>query len=321
MRKIRNPLIAAICSLLWIGWGQWYNGKTKDGILYIGAYMVSAVLATLLALPLFSVSFWAGAALVVLSTLVVIGILGHSIYNAYKTADKINKGEVGFTRKSRLFWVPASMYVFIIIMMAVIMITGPVSPAAGLTDGIPETPAPPVTASPAITTPQATGSAASDTPDWGMSSLLIQQEDLPADYAPPRYALMMDADMLPNMKKYGAQMGFAEYFSIDPNPQVGTLLLSQRVVMFPEGNATKMVDSDYVTYSVGRNEVLTPPAIGENAAAFKLIGRDPGAAEDHYHYVISFSKYNVYEMFLTVGPDPDYELLEDLAVKAAAKFP
>jgi len=314
VRKIRNPWIAAICSLLWLGWGQWYNGRTNDGIFYIGAYMVSMVIATLLALPLFFVSFWAFAVLVLLATLIAIGILVHSVYDAYKTAEKINKGEVEFTRKSRLFWLPASMYI-IIAMIAFISIIGPISPAEGHMDDIQET------TTPQVTTPQVTSSAASDTTEKGIGSLLIQKEDLPADYAQPRYALMLESDMLPSMKKLGAVEGFMEFFSKDPDPQVGTLLLSQRIVIFPEGNVTKMVDSDYVTYSSGRNEVLEPPAIGDNSAAFKLTGRDPGATEDHYHYVISFSKYNIYEMFWTVGPDPDYELLEDLAVKAAARIP
>ncbi|WP_062396151.1 hypothetical protein [Methanogenium cariaci] len=292
---------------------------------YIGAYMVAGFVTTLLVYPLFFISSWAVTGLVLLFALVGSCILGRSMHNAYHTADRINKGEVEFIRKSRLFWVPVCIYGMIIITMAAIVIIGPAPFVAGLIGDIPENPAPLATPSPATTPPQASGSAASDAPPQiGMSDLLIKEADLPADYAPPppRYQLMMDKNMLPNMKKYGAQMGFMEFFSTDPNPSEGSLVLSQRVVMFPEGNATKMVDSDYETYSIGRNEVLTPPpAIGENAAAFKLVGRDPGAAEDHYHYVISFSNYNVYEMFLTVGPDPDYALLEDLAVKAAAKFP
>ncbi|MDD4254435.1 MAG: hypothetical protein PHP59_03575 [Methanofollis sp.] len=123
------------------------------------------------------------------------------------------------------------------------------------------------------------------------------------------------------MRAFGADVGFVEFFSEDPAPKPGDLVISQKLITFPEGNATKMVDSDYETYSIGRNEVLDPPAIGENSAAFKLIGRDRNATEDHIHYVITFSQYDIYEMFVTVGPDPDYELLKDLAVKAAAKIP
>lgn len=136
--------------------------------------MVSMVIATLLALPLFFVSFWAFAVLVLLATLIAIGILVHSVYDAYKTAEKINKGEVEFTRKSRLFWLPVSMYIIIIATIAFISIIGPISPAEGHMDDIQVT-------TPQVTTPQITSSAASDTTEKGIGSLLIQKEDLPAD--------------------------------------------------------------------------------------------------------------------------------------------
>ncbi len=311
VNKIRNPWVAAICSLLWIGWGQWYNGRTNDGLFYLGAYMVSALLATFLVVPLFLISFWASVLLILLFILVVLGILGHSIYDAYRTADRINRGEAAFTRKSRLFWVPASVYVLVIAMMAAILLIGPVPPAEGHADAIPETPVPTT-----ATTP-----AAPDTQRTEFFDLFLTEDDLPADYAPPRYKLIPESELSPTMREFGADVGFVEFFSEDPAPKPGDLVISQKLITFPEGNATKMVDSDYETYSIGRNEVLDPPAIGENSAAFKLIGRDRNATEDHIHYVITFSQYDIYEMFVTVGPDPDYELLEDLAVKAAAKIP
>gem|GEM_PF-3087939 len=312
MNKIRNPWVAALCSLLWIGWGQWYNGRTNDGLFYLGAYTVAALLATFLVVPLFLVSFWASVLLILLSTLVVLGIFGHSLYDAYRTADRINRGEEAFTRKSRLFWVPASVYVLVITMMVAILLIDPVPPAkGGHADAILETPVPTTVTAP----------AAPDTHGTEFFSLFLTDGDLPADYAPPRYTLIPESELSPTMRAFGADVGFVEFFSEDPAPKPGSLVISQKLITFPEGNATKMVDSDYETYSIGRNEVLAPPAIGENSAAFKLIGRERNATEDHIHYVITFSQYDIYEMFVIVGPDPDYELLEDLAVKSAAKIP
>lgn len=310
-RKIRNPWVAAVCSLLWIGWGQWYNGRTNDGLFYLGAYTFLVVVATLFAIPVLSISFWAFVVFLLVTVLVVILLLGHSIYNAYRTADQINRGEVAFTGKSRLFWVPASVYVLVIAIIAAIILIGPVPQTEEQTDAVGEIPAPTT-----VTTP-----AATDTPRTEFFDLFLTEDDLPAGYAPPRYTLRPGSELSSTMRTFGADVGFVEYFSEDPAPKPGSLVISQTLVTFPEGNATKMVDSDYETYAIGRNEVLDPPAIGENSAAFKLIGRDRNATEDHIHYVITFSHYDVYEMFATVGSDPDYELLEDLAVKAAARIP
>lgn len=307
---IRTPWVAALCSLLWVGWGQWYNGRTDDGLFYLGAYTVTALFATLLVVPLFFVSVWASVAVLLLAVLVVIVVLGHSVYDAYRTAEKINLGEAVFIRKSGLFWVPASVYVFVIAMITVVLLIGPVPPAEGQTDAIPQTPL-----------PTAPTPAAPDISGTEIFSLFLTNDDLPPEYAEPGYSLRPESALSSTMKDLGATVGYVEYFSQDPEPKRGSLVLSQTLIVFPEGNATKMVDSDYETYSIGRNEVLDQPAIGENSAAFKLIGRDPGASEDHIHYVITFSHYNMYEMFVTVGPDPDYALLEDLAVKAAAKIP
>jgi len=73
----KNPGLAAVLSAVWAGLGQIYNGEIMKGILIMFAYGVSAFL-----------------------TLVVIGFITTpiiwiwSIWDAYKTAERINKGEV-----------------------------------------------------------------------------------------------------------------------------------------------------------------------------------------------------------------------------------
>ncbi|MBP2145106.1 uncharacterized membrane protein YidH (DUF202 family) [Methanofollis sp. W23] len=311
MKKIRTPLVAALCSLLWVGWGQWYNGRTDDGLVYLGAYTVTALFATLLVVPLFFVSVWASVILLLLAVLLVIAILGHSVYDAYRTARRINLGEAEFAGKSRLFWVPVAVYLCVFVVTAAALLVVPAPQAEGQVQvDVQETPVP------AATTPPSP-----DTQRTEFFDLFLTRDDLPEGYAAPRYRLRPESELSPTMRAFGADVGFVEFFSEDPAPEPGDLVISQTLITFPEGNATRMVDSDYETYSVGRNEVLDPPAVGEHSAAFKLIGRDRNTTEDHIHYVITFSQYDLYEMFVTVGPDPEYDLLEDLAVKAAAKIP
>ena len=73
----KNPVLAAILSLLIVGLGQIYNGQIGKGIVLIICYVISIVLCTILiGIPL----------------LVILWIYG--IYDAYNTANKINAGEI-----------------------------------------------------------------------------------------------------------------------------------------------------------------------------------------------------------------------------------
>lgn len=68
-------------------------------------------------------------------------------------------------------------------------------------------------------------------------------------------------------------------------------------------------------------EELPAPDIGDNCISYRIPGTGSGSVEAYERYCIIFTKGDVYERFFTYGPSPDYELLKDLAGRAAAKFP
>lgn len=73
----KSPFIAAVLSLFIVGAGQLYNGQTKKGlILLVTAYIISAVLMLLF------IGF---------ITFLIVWLYG--MYDAYKTAEAINRGE------------------------------------------------------------------------------------------------------------------------------------------------------------------------------------------------------------------------------------
>jgi hypothetical protein len=108
-REIRNPTIAGLCSFLFPGWGQWYNGRTLDGI-----YIISAAVAILVVSALCMV-FIRDSSLVLTFIALATGIAllvmwVYSVVNAYNSARGINRGGTRFSGKSVLFWIPATLW-------------------------------------------------------------------------------------------------------------------------------------------------------------------------------------------------------------------
>lgn len=73
----KNPGLAAVLSFFIVGLGQIYNGQVAKGFIMIGCYIVSLLL----------MSVYIGFV-----TTPVLWIYG--IYDAYKTAERINSGVV-----------------------------------------------------------------------------------------------------------------------------------------------------------------------------------------------------------------------------------
>jgi uncharacterized membrane protein YidH (DUF202 family) len=117
--NIRNPFFAVIYSFLFCGWGQWYNGKTLAGLKFFGAFLVSCVL-----LYIFSRSGRDVTALSVILSLVIIGIWVVGMYDAYKTADRINRKKESFFRKSWMFWFPVALVALTIVFVIAIFVLG-----------------------------------------------------------------------------------------------------------------------------------------------------------------------------------------------------
>lgn len=75
-REKKNPGVAAIFSVIWPGLGQIFNGQTGKGILFILLQMIN----------FFLLFFIIGA-------ITIPGFWVYGIYDAYLTAEKINRGE------------------------------------------------------------------------------------------------------------------------------------------------------------------------------------------------------------------------------------
>jgi len=116
--EIRIPFLAVVLSFFFPGWGQWYNGKTWEGLGFFGACFASYLFMIILAIIMSNQS--SASLLVVILFVVYIGIWVYGMYNAYTTAKQINQREVDFQGKSGLFWLPI---VFIILGIVLIIVS------------------------------------------------------------------------------------------------------------------------------------------------------------------------------------------------------
>ncbi len=112
LHRAHSPLAAAIFSLLFVGWGQWYNGRMWDGVRFIGPFLLGALLFVLLELVIRVSTF--AYALYFFFFLVMVGAWVFGIADAYSTARKIISGETAFAGKSRMFWFPVAVFLVII---------------------------------------------------------------------------------------------------------------------------------------------------------------------------------------------------------------
>jgi ABC-type phosphate/phosphonate transport system permease subunit len=113
--EVRNPWLAVLFSFLFYGWGQWYNGKTWDGLKFFGAFLGLYFL-------MFVFSFMAAfepsaAAFIILVFLALIGLWVYGMYEAKNTADRINRNEESFSGKSGLFWLPIVLIVGMVVLI------------------------------------------------------------------------------------------------------------------------------------------------------------------------------------------------------------
>jgi TM2 domain-containing membrane protein YozV len=84
--QLKNPGAAAVLSFLWVGLGQIYNGQIGKGLLFIFLQIINCLLI-----------------FVVIGLITVPAFWIYGIYDAYTTADKINKGESVPTKVSLNF--------------------------------------------------------------------------------------------------------------------------------------------------------------------------------------------------------------------------
>ncbi len=118
-----------LLSLFFVGWGQWYNGKTWDGLKLLGAFLVSFFIV-LIFIPMME-TMPLTAIFVVILAFVILAIWIFGIYDAYKTAERINNGEETFSGKSGLFWLPVALIVLVMVLIFLAVIAAFIFGMAG----------------------------------------------------------------------------------------------------------------------------------------------------------------------------------------------
>jgi hypothetical protein len=126
---IRNPWIAVILSFFFPGWGQWYNGRNWDGLKFFGAFLGSYLFMFVLAVIMASQPI--AAIFVLVLFVVILGIWIYGIYEAYTTAEQINRKDLDFNGKSGLFWLPVAFIVLGILMILAAVVAAFVFGMAG----------------------------------------------------------------------------------------------------------------------------------------------------------------------------------------------
>jgi hypothetical protein len=120
---IRNPYLAVILSVIFVGWGQWYNGKTWVGLKLFGAFLGTSLLLVFFtrieSVDPLTARFWT-----LFLVAFPISIWVYGIYDAHKTAVKINKNNETFLEKSPLFWLPIIVLVLGIVAIIAMFVFG-----------------------------------------------------------------------------------------------------------------------------------------------------------------------------------------------------
>ncbi len=108
-KELRSTFLAVFLSLLFVGWGQWYDGKTWNGLKFFGSfwgfYLLLLLFSYMASIRPF-VGFFAIIFLILMTGSWVFGM-----YDAYKTAARINRGKESFSGKSELFWFPVVLVI------------------------------------------------------------------------------------------------------------------------------------------------------------------------------------------------------------------
>ena len=114
-RELRSPLLAILLSLFFVGWGQWYNGKTWDGLKLLGAFLLSFFILLIFTSMMGTMPIT--AIFVVILIFIILAIWIYGIYDAYKNAERINNGEETFSGKSGLFWLPVALIILVMFLI------------------------------------------------------------------------------------------------------------------------------------------------------------------------------------------------------------
>lgn len=117
----RSPILSLIFSFFCPGWGQWYNGMTREGLGFFGGYIGASLLMFILFILAIQTPSLGILALVFIP--VMLGIWIYGMYHAFRTAQEINRNERAFSGKSILFWLPVVLIILsvVLVILAAVM--------------------------------------------------------------------------------------------------------------------------------------------------------------------------------------------------------
>lgn len=286
---------------------------------------------TILIGSLFMFSFVAAIGIGIIGLAVSLGIYVYAAYEAYRTAQRINRGEVEFVRKSRLFWIPTALFIMIVLMVGGIFTlkAAGFGPTPHTDSGTVQVTKSVSATSQSVSPAKGTGSATQTTYSTQekvttLSSLMATKNDLPADFGKPNIQLLKETELTPEMKSFGAITGYwGEYYQ-QPETK-NSLRLILYVISFPEAkNAGAMADSIDAMYSSVKStkpqENLACPMIGERCDAGRYYSDSRAQTPEGEHLFITFTRGNIFVSLWTTGENPGYAMLKDLAVKTDARI-
>ena len=155
------------------------------------------------------------------------------------------------------------------------------------------------------------------------SDMALQLADIPSDYILKDRSVMVSPEVTELTRDLGWRQGyFVSFYRInkEKDDQTG---IRQSINIFPIENMNKVFSiekEDMKSRAAGSGTIyeIPFPTTGDTSIAFRETN-----ANNPYNialYSVLFTKKNVYEKITMSGTSTDYEVLKDIAQKAAAKI-
>jgi len=158
-------------------------------------------------------------------------------------------------------------------------------------------------------------------PYTNVSQLVLSPAELP-------FVMMNEKNQIPDLSnpllsRFGAIRGYTRYVINEKTESATSVQLGQMIVEYPPGNATLAFlqfvntnqNADPSRYTV---TWFADPKIGDRSCALVVV--DPNGKEKTLAMVV-FTKSNIMESVVMIGPSPDIDALTRSARLAAAKIP
>lgn len=150
----------------------------------------------------------------------------------------------------------------------------------------------------------------------GPSELVLDISDLSEGYALKDRAPRVKSDVSEEGLQLGWKKGYIISFIKGENPLVGTVI-TQTISIYPVENISRAITPQISNENV-TVETIDIEKIGDGSNAYKITEKNEFVSIEYY--TVEFIKKDVYEDITIGGISKDFELLKQLAKKAASKI-